>query len=252
MDIIASHQLGLIEQYSEEAAGLAGRERDTVQRAVVYHHLYQHSGGRHGYALLAAEAAVTLDPLLIAVERAARRGWWRIGRRRAEALAERARTFAATVRTIDRERCEALLMAYRLALTPGLAGHAAERLPAELVAALRGEDRRMLFLAHQRWAEQRWGLAIEAAIEALGWPLGAARVAAAIAALRLPLDRFEAADKRGWAATEARLLARKGLPRGFAINPGQHYYKLQRGLADQRRRAPASDPAPDEAVRLAA
>ena len=110
----------------------------------------------------------------------------------------------------------------------------------------------MLFLAHQRWAEQRWGLAIEAAIEALGWPLGAARVAAAIAALRQPLDRFEAADKRGWAATEARLLARKGLPRGFAINPGQHYYKLQRGLADQRRRAPASDLAPDEAVRLAA
>ena len=49
MDIIAAHQQGLIEQLEEDVKALAGRLRDHGQRAVVLHHLYDHSRGIHGW-----------------------------------------------------------------------------------------------------------------------------------------------------------------------------------------------------------
>lgn len=249
MDIIESHQHGLAEQLAEEARGLAGRDRDSVQRAQVYHHLYQHSGGRHCYALRCAEAALTLDVALAAVERGARRRW-----RPRPGLDERARDFAAALRTIDRERCEAMLVAYRLAITPGLGAVAGERVPADLLAALRGGDRRGLFAAHLGWAEERWGLAIERAIAELGWPYRPSAVARAIAALRLPLSAFERGERSGWGRAEARLLKLKPFPPGFAANPGQHYYKLQRAIAERRRRERGALDlvSPEDSVSLAA
>ena len=57
MDLIASTQAGLVEHLEDEAAALAGRPRDLVQRGIAYHHLYDCSGGAHAYALLAAWAA---------------------------------------------------------------------------------------------------------------------------------------------------------------------------------------------------
>ena len=73
MDIIASHPDGLAEQLAHEAAGLAGRNRDAVQRAIVGHHLYQHSGGRHNFALIAAGAALALDRRLARMAKGAGR-----------------------------------------------------------------------------------------------------------------------------------------------------------------------------------
>ena len=58
MDIIAAHRDGLIEQLDLEVAALAGRSGDYAQRAVVLHHLFDHSRGNHLWAL--AEARRTL------------------------------------------------------------------------------------------------------------------------------------------------------------------------------------------------
>ncbi len=219
MDIIASFQDGLAEQYAHEAAGLAGRERDSVQRAIVGHHLYQHSGGRHAFALIAAGASLALDRRLARLQKAA--GRWP---RRDLALAERVAQFAAAARGIDRERCEAMLLAYRLATRPGAREAAA------------GTDRRSDYLRHVAWAEEHWGGAIEAAIDVLAWRRPPRDLAAVLAALRLPVALFDRAERDGWGRTEARLIGDRAMPRGFAANPGQHYYAIQRALADKRRK----------------
>lgn len=244
MDIIASHQEGLAEQLAREAAGLAGRDRDAVQRAIVGHHLYQHSGGRHGFALITAGAALELDRRLARLARAATR--WP---RRDSGLAQRVAGFAGTARAIDRERCEALLLAYRLATTPGLRATAGGS-----PALDRDEGRRAAFLRQALWAEARWGERIEAAIDALAWTRPPRDLAIAVAALRLPVALFDRAEHDGWGRTERTLTADRALPRGFAANPGQHYYAIQRDLAERRRKLKGEWPDfnPDEAVAIAA
>ena len=242
MDIIASHQHGLAEQLAHEAAGLAGRPHDAVQRAIVGHHLYQHSGGRHTFALIAAGAALALDRRLARLTKAAMR--WP---RRDAALAERVAAFAAEARAIDRDRCEAMLLAYRLATTPGLGGGAAD-------LGLAGGDRRAAYLRHLVGTEERWGGRIAAAIDALGWAKPPRDLARTIAALRLPVELFDRAERNGWGRTERKVTTDRALPRGFAANPGQHYYAIQRGLAERRRKLTGEWPdfGPDEAVAIAA
>ena len=124
---------------------------DAVQRAIVGHHLYQHSEGRHGFALMAAVAALSLDRALARMAKVALR--WP---RRDVVLAARVEDFAAQARRIDRERCEAMLLAYRLATTPGLRGAGVGGDPA-LALANAGGERRDDYLVHVRWAEERWG-----------------------------------------------------------------------------------------------
>ena len=41
-----------------EAERLAGGLNDLAQRATVYHHLYEHSGGNHIFPLIAAHGAM--------------------------------------------------------------------------------------------------------------------------------------------------------------------------------------------------
>lgn len=248
MDIIASHQHGLAEQFAHEAAGLAGRPGDAVQRAIVGHHLYQHSGGRHTFALIAAEAALALDRRLARLARAAMR--WP---RRDAALAARVATFASEARAVDRERCEAMLLAYRLATTPGLRG-AGIGSEAGLDGAFTEGAPRDDYLLHSRWAEARWGERIEAAIDVLDWATPPRDLGRAITALRLPVELFDRAERKGWGRTERAVTTDRALPRGFASNPGQHYYAIQRGLAERRRKLTGEwlDLAPDEAVAIAA
>ena len=233
MDIIASHQHGLAEQLAHEAAGLAGRDRDAVQRAIVGHHLYQHSNGRHTFALIAAAASLALDRRLVRLAKAARaaKRW----PRRDATLAGRVEEFAVEARRIDRERCEALLLAYRLATTPGLRGAnvGGDVALAEAYGAGHGRDD---YLTHLRWAERRWGARIEAAIDGLDWIKPPRDLTKAITALRLPIEQHDRAARKGWAQAERALTADKALPRGFAKNPGQHYYAIQRELADKRRK----------------
>lgn len=263
MDIIASHQSGLIEQLEAEATALAGRPCDSVQRAITCHHVADMLGLAHGYALLAARAALGLDDALARIERQAGRWRWGVSRAERAALTERAVQFADTARRIDAERCAGVLMAYRLVATPGLGSAAAGRLDPQRLAILRAvqqargaadrEARRGLFDAHQRWAEEAFGPAVDAAVEALAWPQGGGAVRAAVAALLISSADHDRAERRGLARIEARLRASRRMPDGFAANPAQAFFKLQRQIIERRRRGADIDQlSPDDAVRLAA
>lgn len=262
MDIIASHQHGLVEQLEIEAASLAGRGRDSAQRAVIYHHLADSLGLANVYALLAAEGALAIGRAVARLERAVRRSWWRLRGEERAAAVERVRRFGVTLCELDRKRCEAALLTFRLIATPGLGEQARSRLDPELVAAFaacrRGpsdaEARRALFAAQQRWAEALIGYEIDQAIAALDWPLGGRPVRTAANALRIPLRAYDRAERRGPGKLERRLRAAKELPASFASNPAQTFFTLQRRMAEQRRRAAAEydELTPDEAVSLAA
>ena len=249
MDIIASHRIGLVERHRHEAEALAGRDRDLVQRAIVYHHLYDHSAGRHGFALLCASGALELDSRLDRLAKSARRSRWRLGRAGRDALVERVAAFSTALRRIDRERCQAMLFNYRLALAPSLRREAADLMPQDLLAALREGSARALCVAQWSWADEHWGAAIEAAMADLAWPLRRKAVAAALAALLPTRADFDRAGRSGWEAVERRITGAPALPYGFAGNPARHYYALQRALADRRRRD--SGPSVIEEVRVA-
>lgn len=263
MDIIESHRLGLIEQLESEAVALAGRGRDSAQRALVYHHVADLLGLAHGYALLAAHGALGIDTAVARIERRAKRAYWRLTRDQRAALVERIATFGASLRAFDAERCAGLLMAYRLVATPSLGEEAAKRLDRDLFAALceaqstrcqaDADARRALFVAHQQWAETLFGERIEQAVAALDWPLSIRALRAAIAALRIPLVVYERAERGGLGRIERRLRRSKLLPAMFAANPAQAFFQLQRQTAERRRRAADGDDlSADGAVRLAA
>jgi hypothetical protein len=265
MNIIASHQSGLVEQLDAEALALAGRGRDSAQRALVYHHVADMLGLAHGFALLAAHGALGVDAAVAQLERTARRAWWRLKRAQRAALAERIATFGDTLRALDAERCSGVLMAYRLAATPGLGGEAARRLDPDLISALRAAQsargqadaraRRTLFDAHQRWAEALFGERLEQAVTDLDWPLEPGALGAAIAAVRIPARDYDRAERSGLARIERRLRASKLLPPLFASNPAQAFFQLQRHIAERRRRAAeggdVEHPVPDDAVVVA-
>jgi hypothetical protein len=265
MDIIASHQHGLFEILEAEADGLAGRPRDSAQRAVVYHHLADMLAMNHAFALLAARAALGIEPAVEAMRRAARRSWWRMSGIERAAQVERVERFAGTLRALDARRCAGALLAYRLVATPGLSGEAQRRLEPEMVAAFgacraaRGavvrEERRALFVAHQDWAEALVGAELDAAIDALDWRCGARPLRRAVGLVRIALAAYERAETRGLAQVEREVRSDKSLPASFSTNPAQAFYAIQRHLAERRRKSAAEggDALPaDEAVRFAA
>jgi len=265
MNIIASHQSGLVEQLEAEALALAGRGRDSAQRALVYHHVADMLGLAHGFALLAAHGALGLDEAVRRLERTARGAWWRLKRAERAALVERVAAFGGTLRLLDVERCSGVLMAYRLAATPGLGGEAAKRLDPDLLAALRAVQtvrgqaearaRRALFDAHQRWADGLFGARLDHAVADLAWPLKSRPLRQAIAALRIAERDYQRAERRGLHRIERGLRASKLLPGLFAANPAQAFFQLQRHVAERRRREAdggLGDHLPaDEAVRVA-
>lgn len=263
MNIIESHQHGLVEQLELEATSLAGRGCDATQRAVVYHHLADSLGLANGYALLAAHGALAINPAVAAMQRAVRRSWWRLKRDRRAALHERVARFGEALREIDRRRCAAALLTYRLIATAGLSEQAQQRLDPELIAAFAplrtrggGVDavaRRRLFLAQQHWAEALVGGALEQAISELDWPLGGRVVRRALAILRIPVSAFDRVDRRGLIRCERRLRQSKAMPGLFAANPAQAFFAFQRNMAERRRAASEfTEFSTDEAVRLAA
>ena len=87
MDIIAAHQQGLIEKLAEEAAALAGRAKDFGQRAVVLHHLYDHSRGHHQWALAEARRELHIAAAIETLRRKLRQWGWLAARRERARLA---------------------------------------------------------------------------------------------------------------------------------------------------------------------
>ena len=263
MDIISSHQHGLAEQLEIEAQALAGRDRDAGQRAIIYHHLADSLGLANGYALLAAEGALAIGPAAAELRRSIGRRRWRIGGARRAQMVERVAAFESSLLALDRERCAAALLAYRLIATPGLGAQAQARVEPDLIAAMtacqsaKGAadalNRRRLFLAQQRVTEAMMGQRIEQAIAALDWPFGPRAVRRAIAALRISVTSFERAERDGMRRVEARLRKPGRLPPAFATNPAQAFFALQRQVAERRRSAADFGLiSPADAVRLAA
>ena len=264
MDIISAYQQGLAQQLEEDVKALAGRPGDHGQRAVVLHHLFDHSRGVHEWALAEARRELRIARALIALEQKLERwGWMISGRERARgALA----MLADAVGRGSRARCAAAYRAYRLSATPALQGEAESRLPAELLVAIEQchaarrsgesvtkETRRILAEQCDLHAvaavdvarlEEAWK-----AIDATGLKRTARRLlgdkALAHSARR---DR-----KRGWCKVERALRAHPMLPASFRANPAQHFYALQHALAERRRQRwrEACDREPD-AFELAA
>jgi hypothetical protein len=264
MDIIAAHQQGLIEQLEDEVLALAGRPLDHGQRAVVLHHLYDHSRGAHGWALLEARRGLRIAEGITALGGRVERWGWVVGGRSeargalsalAEALGEAARARAA-----------AAYRAYRLSATAALRSEAERGLPMELLAALDGchaarREREDLDLGiRQALADASDGLA-KAAVDPDMLERAWAKIRGTKlsgAAQRLLGDEALARkamrdQRRGWAKVEGKLLSETSLPATFRANPAQHFYALQQMLRERRRQQwrEACDQVPD-AVALAA
>jgi hypothetical protein len=230
MDIIAAHQQGLIEQLQEEVAAIAGRPRDHAQRAIVLHHLFDHSRGAHHWALTG---------------KADRWGW--LNSRREESRRE-LDGLAGAIGEVSRARCAAAYLAYRLSATPALRGEASQRLNPELLevldrchAARRSREdvsgEIVSLLAEQ--SEKHALASVDAGPVSASWAsVGATWLGRAACRLLGPnaLDRAEARDrKRGWSNVERNLRGDPLLPASFRSNPAQHFYALQLSLAERRR-----------------
>ena len=169
-----------------EATAMSGRTGDLVQRAAMYHHLYDHSGGNHGFPLLAAHGALWAS------------GYFRRGLRTAGLLAavqglcgERDRAtlmaavsaFAETFRDINRRVCIETLYIYWLSGDARCRALAEAEIPCVLLSEmdrchwarangrlLTQEERRAVFEAFFRWEQAEIvGPAVEAAFANFDW-----------------------------------------------------------------------------------
>jgi hypothetical protein len=264
MDIIAAHQQGLIEQLDAEVEALAGRPRDHVQRAIVLHHLYQHSNGGHVWALAEARRSLRIASGLAKFEKRLARWQWTVrdpaGCRAALDLLAGALGDAARARTIAAYR------AYRLSATKALRGEAEASLSPTLLQAFdechstRRAKMAMTADAQGILAEESERLAVgsvdcerlDAAwveIDTTGIGRSARRLVG-----EKRLARCQARDGwKGWARVERQLRSDPSLPASFRANPAQHFYAMQLMLAKRRRQkwGQLSDQEPD-AVALAA
>jgi len=264
MDIIAAHRDGLIEQLDLEVAALAGRSRDHAQRAVVLHHLFDHSRGNHLWALAEARRTLRMASGLARLGRSLNKWGWLSGGRDmareafeqlADALCEsdRSRTISA-YRAYRVSSAQALRDEAEVSLDPALLGlldecHAARRTGTGLSPDAWGELARLSEeLANASVDHDRLRAAWEA-IEATGLKRAAKRLLGDKA-----LTREAARDlRRGAIRVERELRADRALPPGFRTNPAQHFYALVHLLRERRRQQwrEACDQEPD-AFELAA
>lgn len=262
MDIIASHQQGLIEQLEEEVAALAGRPRDHGQRAIVLHHLYDHSRGAHGWALAEARRELHIAGALAELEQRIGRWGWMISDR--EGARAALATLAKALGGVSRARCAAAYSAYRLSATRALRSEAEQRVPGELLnlldrchAARRQGNAEVDQAALAELSELHAASAVELDVLESAWAdvrrTGIARAATKLLGEKTMAGLRQRDTKRGWPKVEAELRNDPALPAAFRANPAQHFYALHRDLAERRRQQwrEACDREPD-AFELAA
>jgi hypothetical protein len=121
-----------------EASRLAGGLNDLAQRAAVYHHLYQHSGGNHAFPLIAAHGALWARGYF---RFGMRLGWlWSLSdvaspRRRQHRLTLLA-AFADAFREINRRVCIETYACYHFTRKYGQHPHAGALIDPALIEAL--------------------------------------------------------------------------------------------------------------------
>lgn len=246
MNIIAAHQQGLIEQLEEEVAAIAGRGRDRCQRAVVLHHLFDHSRGAHHWALEEGRRELRIARGLEALARRLDRWGWLMPRR--EQAEQAVAKLADALGEVSRARCAAAYRAYRLSATPALRSEAERLLPTDLLQALErchaarrgGEAASADDIALLAAESELHSMATTEAtsLQAAWSAIGATRLGRAANRLlgAKALARGEARDrKRGWDKVERELRNDPLLPATFRANPAQHFYALQYALAERRR-----------------
>lgn len=246
MDIIAAHQQGLIEQLEDEVSALAGRGRDHGQRAVVLHHLYDHSAGVHGWALAEARRAMRIWSGLAALERKLGQwGWLAVNGEQARRALE---LLADAIGESARVRAAAAYRAYRLSTTKALRAEAERSLSPALLAAFdlchavrrAGDDfpsEARLALADE--SERLAATAVDQDALNAAWAM-IDRTSLRRAARRLISDQALARaavrdERRGNSWVEQQLRDDATLPATFRANPAQHFYALQHMLRDRRR-----------------
>lgn len=243
MDIIAAHQHGLIERLDEEAVALAGRPQDYGQRAVVLHHLYDHSVGGHGWALL--EARRQLDQAVAIADLRKRVGKFWLSRRKRDLAAEALEQLAEALGLSAQQRCADAYRAYRMTATSAMEEEASSGLPAPL-ALLLGEchARRRAGMPLSSSTREQLCVESESAYQMVeldtAWADMAATSLGKLARKSLrdsvgPQD-FARAEKRGWDKLEKKVRHDPALPAAFRANPAQHFFALQNSLADKKRK----------------
>lgn len=246
MDIIAAHQQGLIEQLEEDVRALTGRSRSHGQRAVVLHHLFDHSRGAHAWALAEARREMRIARAIVALDKRIDRWGWAIPRREVAEVAWK--NLVEAIGEASRARCAATYRAYRLTAAAALLGEAERSLPAALIEALEhchrarrsgepfGEmmQRRLWEASEQLAASATDQAQLDAAWSAIE-ATGLKRAVRQLLGDRV-LERETARDgKRGWVYVERELRNDPLLPKSFRANPAQHFYALQHALAERRR-----------------
>ena len=246
MDILAAHRHGLIEQLDEEVSALAGRAGDHAQRAMVLHHLYDHSRGLFGWALAEARQELRIASGIAALGRGLERWGWLTGR--SERAREALDSLAQALGRAGAARTAAGYRAYRLSGTAALRGEAEEQLSNELFAAL-DECHRARRLGVECAVDV--GSALASEIERLcsdtsdRRAIDAAWLAIDLTALGRRARRLlgdqrlarmrERDERRSGASLEAELRNNPALPATFRANPAQHFYALQQVLRERRR-----------------
>ncbi len=174
-------------QLRREAELLAGGINSLSQRAVVYHHLFEHSAGNHVFPLIAAHGAMWA------------KGYFQLGTRLGSLLSLRhaaspvtqaaklaqLNSYADAFRDINRRVCIETYTAYHFTAQCGHHAAAAELIPPALLEelnrchaarrrgrALSVEQKRKLFGAFFLWEQKTIvGPAVTAATLAFDWPL---------------------------------------------------------------------------------
>jgi len=118
MDIIDAHRQGLMEKLDVECVDLAGRPREFGQRAIMLHHLYDHSLGGHVWALIEAGRQMAFDRALQSLEGKVDR-WWR-RRPACDQAREALHALGIALGEETARRAAKAYRAYRVAGTPAL------------------------------------------------------------------------------------------------------------------------------------
>ncbi|MBA2933050.1 hypothetical protein HZF05_02960 [Sphingomonas sp. CGMCC 1.13654] len=258
----------LVAALRAEATRLAGRPSDLVQRASVYHHLFQHSGGNHAFPLLAAHGALWASGyfrsgIRLGIWLARAEGLVRDGMDDRIAMLHR---LAEAFREINRQVCVETSVIYHLTGRNTFAQKAEQIVPPALLDAmarchharragrsLDDRDRKRLFHAFFLWEQaQIVGPAVDRAFAAFGWRIVKAaalrpRIDFAYFGLSGPLrfrdfsDTNERIDKglaafdrgasTGWGEV-ARSLGDYGImPAGILADPARHVRSIARGAS---------------------
>ncbi len=248
----------------QEAAQLAGGLTDLTQRATVYHHVFQHSGGNHAFPLIAAHGALWARgyfPRCLQLGQILSYQFAFSPSLRSAHL-ESLDRFADAIRDINRRVCVDTYTNYHFTARFGHHPEASALVSPQLLPALnqihaareagrqlRPDEMRSVFEAHFLYEQQHVvGPTIEAAMADFDWPLVkffALRPIVRFAyfparhhlffrdfsqreeRVRHGLEAFEMAQEAGWSTVAETLRNYQALPEPFFANPVQHFAQLR-------------------------